>query len=298
LYSINIFINLSHLLLSIYLSLSNTTSPLFCFLITTHSAQSYSPFLQYIVLASKGIDASLVDAKVERKASIPRLTAEQDRRIEALRKELTAVEERLREANEMELPEEDLRIESESKREELNVLIAAFHEANFLEKNSATGSSNDGKLLVSTNKPTSREHQEGSWMSVSKDGSGLQRAPLEYTGTTSTSSSSKDGDGAAGPKKFERPSERRRRLEQEKGGGGYDDRGGYGGGGGGGNDDAFSNFGNNRGGGGRGDGRGGGGGYNNRNNDEGYNNGGRGHQSNNSNNSGYNEKYASDRYNY
>lgn len=270
---------------------------MFCFLIT-HSAQSYSPFLQYIVLASKGIDASLVDAKVERKASIPRLTAEQDRRIEALRKELTAVEERLREANEMELPEEDLRIESESKREELNALIAAFHEANFLERNGATGSSSDGKLLVSTNKPTSREQEGSSWKSVTKDGSGLQRAPSEYTGTTSTSSSSKDGDGAAGPKKFERPSERRRRLEQEKGGGGYDDRGGYGGGGGGGgNDDAFSNFGANRGGGGRGDGRGGGG-YNNRNNDEGYNNGGRGHQSNNSNNSGYNEKYASDRYNY
>lgn len=225
----------------------------------------------------------MVDAKVERKASVLRLTAEQDRRVEALRKELTSVEERLREANEMELPEEDLRIESESKREELNVLIAAFHEANFLEKNSA---GSDG-VLVSTNKSTNRE--EGSWKSVTKDGSGLQRAPSEYTGT-STSSSSKDGDGA-GPKKFERPSERRRRLEQEKGGGGYDDRGGYGGGG---NDDAFSNFGNNRGG-GRGSGRGG---YNNRNDDEGYNNGGRGHQSNNSNNSGSNEKYGSDRYNY
>ena len=287
-YSINIFINCP-IYVSLSICRSLTTSPLFA-LCPNHILCFFN-----IVLASKGIDASLVDAKVERKASIPRLTAEQDRRIEALRKELTAVEERLREANEMELPEEDLRIESESKREELNVLIAAFHEANFLEKNGATGSSDDGKLLVSTNKPTSRE-QEGSWKSVTKDGSGLQRAPLEYTGTTSTSSSSKDGDGAAGTKKFERPSERRRRLEQEKGGGGYDDRGRYGGGGGG-NDDAFSNFGNNRGGGGRGDGRGGGG-YNNRNNDEGYNNGGRGHQSNNSNNSGYNEKYASDRYNY
>jgi hypothetical protein len=236
----------------------------------------------------------LVDAKVERKASIPRLTVEQDRRVELLRKELTDVEDKLREANEMELPEEDLRIESESKRLELNVLIAAFHEANFLEKNSSGSSSSDGsKLTSSTNKP----RDEGSWKSVTKDGSGLQRAPLEYTGTSTTSKV--NGDGGTGPKKFERPSERRRRLEQEKGGdGGYDDRGGGYGGGGRGNDDAFSNFGNNRGGGGRGGGRGGGGGYNNRNDDEGYNNGGRGHQSNNSTNSGYNEKYASDRYNY
>eukprot|EP00585_Thalassiosira_rotula_P014162 CAMPEP_0196164774 /NCGR_PEP_ID=MMETSP0911-20130528/886_1 /TAXON_ID=49265 /ORGANISM="Thalassiosira rotula, Strain GSO102" /LENGTH=159 /DNA_ID=CAMNT_0041430081 /DNA_START=23 /DNA_END=498 /DNA_ORIENTATION=- len=87
------------------------------------------------VLASKGIDASLVDKRVERKASVPRLTADQDRQVEDLRKELTEIEEKLREANEMELPEEDFRVAAEEKREELNELVKGFHDLNLEERN-------------------------------------------------------------------------------------------------------------------------------------------------------------------
>eukprot|EP00580_Thalassiosira_gravida_P007770 CAMPEP_0201627478 /NCGR_PEP_ID=MMETSP0493-20130528/2646_1 /ASSEMBLY_ACC=CAM_ASM_000838 /TAXON_ID=420259 /ORGANISM="Thalassiosira gravida, Strain GMp14c1" /LENGTH=161 /DNA_ID=CAMNT_0048097931 /DNA_START=203 /DNA_END=684 /DNA_ORIENTATION=+ len=87
------------------------------------------------VLASKGIDASLVDKRVEQKASVARLTADQDREVEDLRKELTEIEEKLREANEMELPEEDFRVAAEEKREELNGLVKGFHDLNLKERN-------------------------------------------------------------------------------------------------------------------------------------------------------------------
>ncbi|KAL3816073.1 hypothetical protein ACHAXA_009711 [Cyclostephanos tholiformis] len=235
------------------------------------------------VLASKGIDASLVDMRVERKASVARLTAEQDRRVEALRKELTDVEERLREANEMELPEEDLRVESESKRDELNALIASFHEVNFAERNGGGGGGGSGS-------GGGGRKEQGQWKSVIRDDrSGLQRAPAEYTTGGASSASSVLSSTTA--KKFERPSERRRRLEQQKqregvGVGGKHGRGGRGGRGQGGGERTQQEGG----GGGHYDGRGSrGGGYN----DEGYSGSGRG-----SNNSGYNEKYASDRYNY
>jgi hypothetical protein len=340
------------------------------------------------VLASKGIDASLVDMRVERKASIQRLTgesfprvrsasfirhperpyhsgimrshfssltrilslsllagrytihqysppptrththtpAEQDRRVETLRKELTDVEERLREANEMELPEEDLRVESESRREDLNALIASFHEANLagggrdggVGSGGANGGGGGGGVGGGGDGGGRRREQGGSsvWKSVApggrEDRSGLQRAPAEYTGVVATASaSSASSSSPSTGKKFERPSERRRRLDQQKregGGGGYDDyddsgAGGFGGGGGGG-DDPYSSVGANRGrGGGRGGGgRGGRGGGERRYDDyddEGYNGGGRGGGAGRGpNNSGYNEKYASDRYNY
>ena len=46
--------------------------------------------------------------------------AEQDKKVEDLRAELTEIELKLREANEMELPEEEFRVAAEAKREELN----------------------------------------------------------------------------------------------------------------------------------------------------------------------------------
>jgi hypothetical protein len=246
-------------------------------------------------------------------------TAEQDRRVETLRKELTDVEERLREANEMELPEEDLRVESESRRVELNALIASFHEANLAESGGGSGGGGrggggGGEGGGGDGGGRRREQGGGSssaWKSVApggrEDRSGLQRAPAEYTGvvaTTASASSALSSSSPSAAKKFERPSERRRRLDQQKregGGGGYDDyddsgAGGFGGGGGGG---------------GRGGGRGGGGGggrgggerrYDDYD-DEGYNGGGHGGgrgggAGRGPSNSGYNEKYASDRYNY
>lgn len=247
------------------------------------------------VLASKGIDASLVDKRVERKASVPRLSAEQDKQVEDLRSELTDIEEKLREANEMELPEEDFRIAAEGKREELNVLVKGFHELNLKERNA---------------RPAERMERS------SASGKGAGGAP-----------------GETPPRKFERPSERRRRLEQQREeggeGGGYGGSRGGGGGryndhgneGGGGEDDAYSSFGGTRsGGGGRGGGgaggdrggsRGGGAGYNDRGsgggsyNDRGGGGGGGGGGGFDDNrggggrsNNNYDDKYAGDRYNY
>ena len=257
------------------------------------------------VLASKGIDPTLVDKRVERKASVVKLTgkfaqieiffnveimltiaqssfhhdviscilAEQDKQVEDLRKELTEVEEKLREANENELPEEEYRVAAEEKRQELNKLMKEFAEMN------VTGASADGEEADAKDSKPERKH-------------------------------------------FERPSERRRRLEQKRreergyndggyGGQRYDDNDG--------GDDTFKSFGNRnnrRSSGGRGGGsgyydrndrggsyggdrggsyRGGGdrgGSYRDGGGDRGsYRDGGR--RSNN-----YNEKYASDRYNY
>lgn len=227
------------------------------------------------VLASKGIDASLVDKRVERKASVPRLTAEQDRQVEDLRAELTEVEEKLREANEMELPEEEYRVSAEEKRGTLNELVKGFHEINLKERNSRDAERTD-------------KYSAGSARGGGGGGGGASAGA---------------GAGGEAPRKFERPSERRRRLEQQKHEGGYDEGGG---------EDAFSSFGGNRnsgrgggggggrdehrgghgggGGGGGGSYRGGGGGYGDR--DGGHGGGGR------DSNSNYDDKYAGDRYNY
>lgn len=79
----------------------------------------------------------------------------------------------------MELPEEDYRVAAETKREELNELIAGFNEVNLKERNETDGG------------------ERGT-------GSGKERE------------SGGGGHGAGSPqRKFERPSERRRRLEQE-----------------------------------------------------------------------------------
>lgn len=241
------------------------------------------------VLASKGIDATLVDKRVERKASVPRLTAEQDKQVETLRAELTETEEKLREANEMELPEEDLRVAAEAKREELNELVKGFNEMNVKE--------------VGTSKRVERKE--------ASPGKGHGGAP----------------GGSPPQRKFERPSERRRRLEQQREGGDGGHGGSHRGGGGGGRyneydneggegDDPYSSFGGARRGGGGGHGGGGGGYHGDRGsqghggggggyNDRGSRGGGGGYDDNKHgggggrhSNSNYDDKYAGDRYNY
>ena len=61
------------------------------------------------------------------------LVAEQNRQVESLRAELTDFEEKLREANENELPEEEYRVAAEEKRTELNALMKQFEEVNLKE---------------------------------------------------------------------------------------------------------------------------------------------------------------------
>eukprot|EP00970_Alexandrium_tamarense_P007805 scaffold1495_cov186-Alexandrium_tamarense.AAC.13 len=158
-----------------------------------------------LVLQSKGIDPSLVEKRIERKASIPRLTGEwqcaegrgrligvlghqtdQNRQVENLRTELTTLEEQLREANENELPEEEYRSAAEEKRKELNDLMKEFTELNM---NGGGGGDADA---------------------VEERGDGKK----------------KEEGGGGERKTFERPSERRRRLEAKR----REEGGGHGGG--------------------------------------------------------------------
>lgn len=59
--------------------------------------------------------------------------ADQNRQVEALRAEVTSIEEKLREANENELPEEEYRVAAEEKRAELNDLMKEFQSINLKE---------------------------------------------------------------------------------------------------------------------------------------------------------------------
>ena len=231
---------------------------------TTASASSTSksnPFgaakPRELVLASKGIDPTLVDTRIEKKATQTRFTAEQDRQVEALRKELTAVEELMREANENELPEEEYREKAEKMRGELNDLVKEFREVNLKDRNASAGGSAAG--------------------GAGSAGGGGYAGAASAGGAGDKAADEKGGD--AGAQKFERPSERRRRLEQKRREGGED--GGYGGGGG-------------RGGGGYSSGRGGGRGY--REGGGGYHGGGRGggrHHDRDQEDDGVEDPYAS-----
>ena len=107
--------------------------------------------------------------------------AEQDKKVEDLRAELTEIELKLREANEMELPEEEFRVAAEAKREELNGLVKEFTELNMKEF----------------------------------------EARQEKKESDRPSSGGGPNGGRGGRRNFERPSERRRRLEREREGDGY-----------------------------------------------------------------------------
>lgn len=113
--------------------------------------------------------------------------AEQDKKVEDLRAELTEIELKLREANEMELPEEEFRVAAEAKREELNGLVKEFTELNMKEFEAR-------QAKKESDRHSSRGDPNG---------------------------------GRGGGRNFERPSERRRRLEREREGDGYGGHGGH-----------------------------------------------------------------------
>ena len=64
------------------------------------------------------------------------LLQEQEEEVEAVRKELTEAEIKLREANEMELPEETYRVKYEEKKKELNGIMEKFSKMNLEKKKS------------------------------------------------------------------------------------------------------------------------------------------------------------------
>ena len=82
------------------------------------------------VLKQRGIDVAKEDYRFECKAEVAHFNREQEAEIERVRAELTKLEKELRQANEMELPEETLRAQVEPKRAELNDLLTKFAEMN------------------------------------------------------------------------------------------------------------------------------------------------------------------------
>ena len=83
-----------------------------------------------VVLASKGVDYRTVDKLVDRKMAAEHLTPEQEAEAEIIRLKLTQAENAYWGANENELPEEELRLDMETKRKELHDLLFKFQEMN------------------------------------------------------------------------------------------------------------------------------------------------------------------------
>mmetsp|Transcript_6725 Transcript_6725/g.14496 ORF Transcript_6725/g.14496 Transcript_6725/m.14496 type:complete len:215 (-) Transcript_6725:412-1056(-) len=132
------------------------------------------------VLASKGIDPKLVEARIERKSVPLRLSKEQDEEMRALRAELAYAESQLREANENEMPEEAHRVAVAGKKKDLEELTEKFR-------------------VVNLEKAEKDKERKGS------------RVYGEAEATSSPNA--RPGRGSQGERrKFERPSERRRRL--------------------------------------------------------------------------------------
>jgi hypothetical protein len=79
------------------------------------------------ILHNRGIDPAAVDARIERKLNKP-FTLDQEAQLETVRGEFNKAEAAWREANEKELPEEELRGKMEAKREELHALMEKFRQ--------------------------------------------------------------------------------------------------------------------------------------------------------------------------
>ena len=184
--------------------------------------------------------------------------------MEALRKELTEVEEKLREANENELPEEEYRVAAEEKREELNKLMKDFAALNAKGGDDKPTESGD----TGGSKPERKHYERPSERRRRLE----QKRREEGGGYSYNKSYDHEGGGDDDAYKSFGSNRNYRQSGGRNGGSGYYDRNGRNGSYGGGGD---SYRGGNRGG------------------DRGsYRDGGR-RSSNN-----YNENYASDRYNY
>ena len=73
--------------------------------------------------------------------------------METLRGELTEIEKQLREANEMELPEEKFRVAAAQKRKELTELMAKFAESNSSQQTHSTSETNVTETATRSNHP-------------------------------------------------------------------------------------------------------------------------------------------------
>lgn len=107
-----------------------------------------------IVLANKGVDYRNVDKILDRKIAAEHLTHEQDAEAESIRLALSKAEDAYWDANEKELPEEDLRLDMEAKRKELHDLLEKFQEINLRKKREESSSSSTS---TSTDKVDKKE---------------------------------------------------------------------------------------------------------------------------------------------
>jgi hypothetical protein len=149
-------------------------------------------------LAAKGLDARLMDLKLEQKLQqqqqhVPHYTKEQYQQLEQVRKELTQLESEYQEANEMELPEQAILEQVEGKKKELAELTKRFDQeaaaaAADKEKEFSSAPSQDAK-------PSLQPRQGG-------HSSKAAAAPHDAT----------TGDRP----RFERPSQRRQRLDEQQ----------------------------------------------------------------------------------
>eukprot|EP00518_Triparma_eleuthera_P001122 CAMPEP_0182454038 /NCGR_PEP_ID=MMETSP1319-20130603/842_1 /TAXON_ID=172717 /ORGANISM="Bolidomonas pacifica, Strain RCC208" /LENGTH=252 /DNA_ID=CAMNT_0024652007 /DNA_START=84 /DNA_END=842 /DNA_ORIENTATION=- len=171
------------------------------------------------ILASKGIDLKKQEADLDKKAAVLKLTRDQEEEAEACRGELAYAEKELREANEQELPEGDLREKLEKKKKELSELLAKFSEIN-----------------LKRDKEQEKEVKE-----KLKEGKPRFERPSERRRRQEEERMAKEGGGGGDGGGYGSPG---RRGRSGSGGGSYGsyERNG--------NDDAFANFGgrNNRGG--------------------------------------------------
>eukprot|EP01083_Nonionella_stella_P022903 63310_1 len=82
------------------------------------------------VLARKGIDFHIIDDRIQKKATVAHFTGIQEIHLKELQDDLTAAEQIWREANEKELPEEELRIIVDEKRRIFNDVMTRYKKEN------------------------------------------------------------------------------------------------------------------------------------------------------------------------
>ena len=145
-----------------------------------------------IVLANKGVDYRNVDKILDRKIAAEHLTPEQDAEAESIRLALSKAEDAYWDANEKELPEEDLRLDMEAKRKELHDLLEKFQEINLRKKREESSSSStststgkvDKKEGSSTRAEQSKEKKECVDNETAREGTNGEKVEYHFQGRT------------------------------------------------------------------------------------------------------------------
>lgn len=145
-----------------------------------------------VVLANKGVDYRTVDKILDRKIAAEHLTPEQDAEAEVIRLALTQAEDAYWDANEKELPEEELRLDMEAKRKELHDLLEKFQEINLKKKRE--GSSSSPSTSTSTSTSTDEADNQGDdEEELGKDGSSTRAEPSKEKKGSADNETTREG---------------------------------------------------------------------------------------------------------